>query len=282
MFRPSLDAAKFADGYRLGLSRDSSRGPAGARLGKGSGSSLEFQDRRDYAAGDDIRHIDWRTFARTNQLQIKLYREEISPRVEILVDNSRSMRTEESKAQRAIDLAALLGHVARADGFQVSVIALGDDIEVLPQDRFDASGLEFDSRAPLQEALRRARPLLRAGALRFVISDFLSPHDAQELVRPLSASAGGLTLMQVLSKADSSPQIGRALRLTDAETNETIELVLDSSSVKLYHDRLQKLQEALSEESRRAHGCLATVMSADAFAQDCSGTLMRLGVLEGA
>lgn len=282
MFRPSLSAVKSADGYRLGLMRDPSRGPAGARLGKGSGSSLEFQDRRDYAAGDDIRHLDWRTFARTNQLQIKLYREEISPRVEILIDDSRSMRTDESKARRAVDLAALLAHVARADGFQVALIALGDSIDVLPQERFDATGLAFDSRAPLQEALRRARPLLRTGALRLVISDFLSPHDAQELVRPLSARAGGLALLQVLSEPDASPEVGRALRLTDAETDETIELVLDTSSVALYHDRLEKLQDALNEECRRAHGCFVSLTSADTFDESCSGVLLPSGVLEGA
>ena len=282
MFRPSPEAAKLSDRYRLGISRDSSRGPAGARLGKGSGSSLEFQDRRDYAAGDDIRHLDWRTFARTNQLQIKLYREEISPRVEILVDDSRSMRTDEAKAQRAADLAGLLAQVARADGFQVALVALGDSIEVLPQDRFEREGLAFDGRSPLQDALRRARPLLRTGALRIVVSDFLSPHDAQELVRPLSARAGGFALLQVLSNADASPEAGRALRLTDAETDETIELVLDTSSVKLYLERLANLTGALSEEVRRSHGCMATLTSSQSLEHDCSDTLLRLGILEGA
>ncbi len=282
MARPSADSARLADGYRLGLSHDASRGPAGIRLGKGSGSSLEFEDRRDYAAGDDIRHLDWRTFARTNQLQVKLYREEITPRVEIFVDDSRSMQTDPVKAQQAVDLTALLAQVARKDGFQVALIALGDTLEPIPLDRFQSEGLRFDGRAPLQDALLRARPFMRPGALRFVISDFLSPHDAPELVRPLSARSGGLSLLQVLSSADAAPEVGRALRLMDAESGESIELVLDGPSVDLYLERLRNLTLALGEESRRGRGCLATLHSTQSLEQHCRETLLRLGVLEGA
>ena len=68
-------------------------GRTGELLGRGTGSSLEFQEYREYVPGDDIRHVDWAAFARSDALMVRLYREEISPRTEILFDASTSMIT---------------------------------------------------------------------------------------------------------------------------------------------------------------------------------------------
>ena len=77
------------------------------------GSSLEFQDRRLYEAGDDVRHLDWRAFARTDELFVRQYREEIQPRLELLIDDSRSMAVTETKAQLAVDVAAPTSRASR-------------------------------------------------------------------------------------------------------------------------------------------------------------------------
>ena len=277
---PSEHVSKLAEVYRLGVSRDKTTGPAGSRLGRGTGSSLEFQDRRAYSAGDDIRHLDWRTFARTNQLQVKLYREEISPRVEILIDTSRSMSTDVAKAQLAVDLTSLLSRLARAEGLQVALVALADSVEPVALEQFEQEGCRFEARAPLQESLSRSRSFLRSGALRILISDFLSPHDAREVVRPLVANAGGLVLLQVLSAEDFEPQAGRALRLTDAESEEVLDLVLDEESLRLYRQRLENLVRGLAEEARRGKGMLATITSRESLEQVCRETLLPCGVLE--
>ncbi|HSW47217.1 MAG TPA: DUF58 domain-containing protein [Phycisphaerae bacterium] len=55
------------------------------------GFSVEFASHREYAPGDDIRHIDWRLFARGDRLYIKQYEEETNLRTHILLDCSRSM-----------------------------------------------------------------------------------------------------------------------------------------------------------------------------------------------
>ncbi|MCP5089094.1 MAG: DUF58 domain-containing protein, partial [Rhodobacteraceae bacterium] len=41
---------------------------------------MEFHDRRRYEAGDDVRHIDWRVLARTDELLVRVHREEVVPR----------------------------------------------------------------------------------------------------------------------------------------------------------------------------------------------------------
>ena len=63
----SLDwsAIRAAAGFRLAMPRTPIGGRVGERLGSGTGSSLEFQDYRPYAPGDDLRHVDWAAYARS-------------------------------------------------------------------------------------------------------------------------------------------------------------------------------------------------------------------------
>jgi uncharacterized protein (DUF58 family) len=55
------------------------------------GFSVEFAEHRKYVPGDNPRHVDWRTLARTDRLYVKLYEEETNMRAHILLDTSGSM-----------------------------------------------------------------------------------------------------------------------------------------------------------------------------------------------
>lgn len=72
--------------YRL-----STDGYSGARRSMAKGSSLEFSDYREYAAGDDLRRVDWNGFARFGKLYLKLFLEEKQASVHVFLDCSRSM-----------------------------------------------------------------------------------------------------------------------------------------------------------------------------------------------
>src|SRR5262252_10873701 len=104
--------------YALELPRTVSASQAGAHLGRQAGTSLEFRDHRDYQPGDDLRRIDWNAFARSDRLTVKLYREEISPHLDIVLDGSRSMALEPSaKARAALGLAAAFAVAAENAGY---------------------------------------------------------------------------------------------------------------------------------------------------------------------
>ena len=77
------------------------QGVAGEMAGFGTGSSMDFQDHRQYVPGDDPRHINWQAYARTGQYTLKLYREETRPLVEIWFDATASMFLSEAKARRS-------------------------------------------------------------------------------------------------------------------------------------------------------------------------------------
>lgn len=254
MPRPSAESERLAERFRLALFEVPRRGLAGDLLGRGTGSSLEFHDRRAYAPGDDVRHLDWRAMARSDQTLVRVYREELLPRLELVLDVSASLASDTEKAQRALDVAWLFARAAERASSEVRVTFAGDRPERIELESLRGRETEFVARAPLGSALHDAATLFTPGGLRVVISDFLAPHDARELVRPLAARAGGLVLVQVLSSFDRAPPIGSALRLVDAEDDTSLDAWLDEATVDAYRARLKALVDGLETETRRANG----------------------------
>ena len=80
-----------------------------------TGVSVEFVERRPYVQGDDLRHLDWRAYARSDRLSIKRYEEETNLECTLVVDASASMaysgNGELSKYDYACQAAMALAHV---------------------------------------------------------------------------------------------------------------------------------------------------------------------------
>ena len=93
-------ALSLAAKYKFVLPVSPFRGLPGDHLAKGVGSSVEFQDFRHYVPGDDPRHIDWNAVGRTDQLIIRLHKEEVRLRVDLLLDTSRSLALGEAEMAR--------------------------------------------------------------------------------------------------------------------------------------------------------------------------------------
>lgn len=79
------------------------------------GQSIEFLQHRQYTPGDEIRHIDWKVYARQDRLHIKQYEEETNLRLTLLFDRSGSMAYGEGEANKfeyASAIAASLAYLA--------------------------------------------------------------------------------------------------------------------------------------------------------------------------
>ena len=61
------------------------------RMSSKRGTSVEFEDYRNYTPGDDLRYLDWNVFGRLEELFLKLYREEENLHMTVMLDCSRSM-----------------------------------------------------------------------------------------------------------------------------------------------------------------------------------------------
>src|SRR5690606_7126573 len=99
-----LHARQVAGSLRLPLRRRSWRGLQGNWQGSGAGSSLDFQDHRPYSPGDDPRYSNWQAYARSEHYTMKLYRQEVSPTVDLVIDLSASMFVTPVKSARVSEL----------------------------------------------------------------------------------------------------------------------------------------------------------------------------------
>ena len=98
----------------------------GERRSRRKGQSVEFADFRSYVAGDDLRFIDWNTYARLDRLFLKMFLEEEDLHFYALVDASPSMDFgSPTKLVYAKQLAAALGFVGLVHGDRVRVETLG-------------------------------------------------------------------------------------------------------------------------------------------------------------
>ncbi|MBT5737928.1 MAG: DUF58 domain-containing protein [Planctomycetes bacterium] len=95
------------------------------------GSSVEFAEHREYVPGDDIRHIDWKVFGRSDRFYIKQYEEETNLRVQLVLDASESM-TYGSGAMTKLDyartLAASLAYLILGQQDAVGALVFDDKI----------------------------------------------------------------------------------------------------------------------------------------------------------
>lgn len=103
----------------------------GERRSKSRGQSVEFDDYRPYAPGDDLRHIDWNVFARLDKFFIKLFLEDQDLGLHLIVDASPSMDAggsgEPTKLLYAHRLAMALAYMALVHNNRVAVTVLGQD-----------------------------------------------------------------------------------------------------------------------------------------------------------
>lgn len=98
----------------------------GERRSKKRGHSVEFDDYRDYVAGDDLRHIDWNVYARFDRLFIKLFLEEEDLALHVAVDASASMDAgNPSKLAFAARLAMALAYIGLAGNNRVGLSVFG-------------------------------------------------------------------------------------------------------------------------------------------------------------
>jgi len=230
-------------------------GTAGSLLGKAAGSSLEFMDHRDYQPGDDLRRIDWSAYARTDRLIVKLYREEVSPHVDVVVDGSRSMALAGTdKARAALALTAAFASAATNAGYSHCGWVARHACERVANgsatpDLWD--GIELDHRGSPAEAFDRAPPTWRPRGIRVLLSDLLFMGDPTSLLSLLADRASAVIVVQVLAEADVNPPSRGNIRLVDSETGELQEIFIDASAEKRYRDALARHQQNWHRSARQ-------------------------------
>ena len=274
--KPSAEHVALAEIYELHIHREQRQGRNGEVLGRGAGTSTDFLDHRPYNAGDDIRRIDWGAYARTDQLLLKRFQEEIRPMVEIWLDNSASMCVSEDKAQLALDLGCFFSRVCQNVGIDHQIRVLGEGKS--QPDRLFAGDISFAGTEDLGVSIQREQLSVTRGAHVIVLSDFLSAHDPQRVVSGVMHRAATMTVIQILAAEDLNIEEGSSILLQDSESGEMIEIDLDAASIASYHRRLTQLQDDLERELFHRGGHLSVWPVLNTF-QDGLNQLVAKGVL---
>jgi len=251
--------------YRLGVPSQLQRGLGGIRVGRGVGSSLEFLDHREYQPGDDIRHINWNALARSDRLTIKLFREEVSPHVDLLIDGSRSMALEKSeKARAALGLVGLLAKAAENAGFTCYPWQIKAGCDRIYNGHLPPSSwedIELSHPGDAGSALGRLPPRLRPQGLRILISDLLWEADPSSIMRILGNQAAAVLVVQILATSEVRPSFLGNMRLVDAETGREEDIFIDQAALARYQAQLSRHQEHWLLACRKVGASMVTLVA---------------------
>ncbi|ASQ44705.1 DUF58 domain-containing protein [Legionella clemsonensis] len=172
---------------------------AGNHTSKSRGRGMDFAEVRNYQAGDEIRHMEWRVTARTGRAHVKLYQEERERPVVLLCDFNPSMYFGTRLAFKSVvaaRLAAMIAWTAMKQGDKVGglIYSATEHNEFTPHSRnlgvlpflaalshYTSASLENKAQPkPLSEVLVRLRRVTRPGSIVTIISDFYALDDESE------------------------------------------------------------------------------------------------------
>jgi uncharacterized protein (DUF58 family) len=160
------------------------------------GQSVEFRQHREYVVGDDLRHVDWKVWARQDRLYVKQYDEDTNLRCLMLLDASASMRYGRgifTKWEYACTLVASLAYLVLRQQDAVGVVTFDEKIRAQVPVRSKRTHLQsiletFHVQQPQDKT--SLLPVLRGVAEQFprrgmmvLVSDLLA--DPQETLRGL-------------------------------------------------------------------------------------------------
>lgn len=245
---------------KLGLRRTS-----GNVSGSGTGSSIDFQDHRPYVPGDDPRHIDWQAYARSGHYTMKLYREEVRPLADIVLDVSSSMFLDEVKAHRTMELAWFCLESALRSGAAARLFSVrGDKVKI----HEPLAGWEVSADEPtVPEPPNLQRIPWRAASLRILISDLLFPVLPTALIPILLSGRGRAVLLVPGCRAEAQPDWLGNTELLDCEGPEQRDLHFTAEDLKNYSSAYENHFNLWRQEARRHGVSFACVPAEPAFTE---------------
>lgn len=270
-----------AQRYRLPFGRQNWRGQPGGWQGAGIGSSIDFQDHRAYAPGDDPRYIHWSAYARTGQLTMKLYRAEVAPMVDVVADVSGSMTFTPEKTARLEALVAFCVESADRAGAPVRVHAVsGRTVRPLPVESVRKG--DWRARVPATPAPAAAPGALpwRAGALKVLISDLLFPGEPAGVLAAMAAGGGlSMVLAPALAAEAEAPARGN-VELIDCESGERRRQRIDAALAERYREAYARHFALWTEAARRRGVALIRLPCEGALIDALGGEARTSGLVE--
>src|ERR1035437_4021844 len=250
-----LVAKTVVDGFVAGLHRSPD-----------FGFSQEFAEYSAYSQGDDLRHVDWNVFARTEKMFLKRYRGETNTQLLLLLDTSASMAYGSgavTKLDYARFVAASLCYMAHVQRDAAGVVVFDEDVShyVAPSTR---QGQLFR----LLHAIEKAEPgtrtdfakpfvhfqnFLHRRGIVVVLSDFYEkPETIIKTVEPLRYRGNEVILFHVLDPQEVQPKFREPVLLVDMEDAHAAMEVSPEYARNEYRRKIDSHIEGLRSAARSA------------------------------
>ena len=201
------------------------------------GASIDFAEHRGYVAGDDIRRVDWKLYARTDRYFVKQYEADTNANLAVLLDVSKSMgfkSGEVSKLQYASFLAASLAYLSHRQRDRVGIITFDEDVvtHVPPSAKhFNVLLQTLDRSRPekpgrLIAMLDKLAEHFKRRSIVVLISDlYENPADLMESLKPYRSLGNDLVVFHVLDRAEITFPYNESSRFQDLESGEEVPVV---------------------------------------------------------
>lgn len=208
------------------------------------GYSTEFSSYRQYAPGDNLRHLDWKVWARTDQLYIRQFEDDTNLRCQILLDTSASMDFGDGDANKfdyGRILAAVLAQLMVRQRDAPGLVLFGPDSrQALPSRASRMQALEIfallaNARAggltQLHQPLFNIVHTYSRRGLVVLISDFFTDEsELLNLLRTLHGQRQEVLVLHLMSPAELDLPFSGEFIMEDAETGE--EIVVDADTAR--------------------------------------------------
>ena len=221
----SLKARFVVEGFIVGLHKSPYHG-----------FSVEFSEHRAYGAGDEIRHVDWKLWGKTDRYFVKQFEEETNLKSYLLIDQSLSMKYQSAKVSKleyAQLLAASLGYLMLKQQDAVGLTLFDDQIRVNIPARSKRSHLnvilsqmENISAGPetrMAPILHQTAEIIKKRGLIILISDlFDSPEEVLSGLQHFRYKGHEVVVFHILDPQELKLEFSQRMRFRDMESGEEI------------------------------------------------------------
>jgi len=257
------------------------------RKSRKKGNGITFADYAEYRLGDDFRAIDWRVYARFDQLVIKLFELEEDATIYLLFDSSQSM---ESKQLIAKQLTAAMGYIGLYCLDRIAIYGMADGLKpILEPGR--GKGKVFKMLRALEEAqsfgsdtdfttcVREFQARHRKKGMVIVVSDFLFPNGFQDGLKRLSGIGHDVFAIQVHDAADLECDWKGDVEIQCVETSKSERVTITRKEVEAYEAAIAQWNEDLKKECARRGIGLAATTNLVPFDEVVQGILRKGGLV---
>jgi uncharacterized protein (DUF58 family) len=250
-----LVAKTVVDGFVAGLHRSPD-----------FGFSQEFAEYRAYSQGDDLRHVDWNVFARTEKTFLKRYRGETNTQLLLLLDTSASMAYGSgavTKLDYARFVAASLCYMAHVQRDAAGLIVFDEDVSnyVAPSTRqgqlfrllHAIEKAEAGTRTDFAKPFAHFQNFLHRRGIVVVLSDFYEQPDIiVKTIEPLRYRGNDVILFHLLDQQEIKPKFREPVVLVDMENSANALEVSPEYTRDEYPRKIDSHIEALASAARGA------------------------------